>query len=366
MQTKKQISVGLIGYPNVGKSSVINTLKSSKVCRVAPIPGETKVWQYITLTRRIYLIDCPGIVPSSANDSNTATVLKGVVRVEALPQPSEHIPALLERVKPVYIARTYGIPLPASYTPGDKCPWETEDLLEKLARMKGRLLKGGEPDLEGVAKVVLTDWVRGKLPFFVAPPERPEDASTVKEAEVILNKEGVKELKPVPQKLGGIIQKNKFEGDDIRVLDEGEELEGSVEDGSDSSENSEDSEADEDEEAGVNEDATPATAAEVGWDDVFGAVVGFDVHTESTSDGASKGQFSKRPGKVVQTEYTDDEDANPRKKQKKEARMTTSKKKSENFFTKANVKNRNRERVIPKPGREGQHPGPKGSSRKRR
>jgi hypothetical protein len=40
---KKQISVGFIGYPNVGKSSVINTLRKKKVCNVAPIPGETKV-----------------------------------------------------------------------------------------------------------------------------------------------------------------------------------------------------------------------------------------------------------------------------------------------------------------------------------
>lgn len=40
---KKQISVGLIGYPNVGKSSIINALKSKKVCNVAPVPGETKV-----------------------------------------------------------------------------------------------------------------------------------------------------------------------------------------------------------------------------------------------------------------------------------------------------------------------------------
>jgi hypothetical protein len=38
-----QISIGFIGYPNVGKSSVINTLKSKAVCKVAPIPGETKV-----------------------------------------------------------------------------------------------------------------------------------------------------------------------------------------------------------------------------------------------------------------------------------------------------------------------------------
>ena len=50
----------MIGYPNVGKSSVINTLRSKKVCNVAPIAGETKVWQYITLMKRIYLIDCPG------------------------------------------------------------------------------------------------------------------------------------------------------------------------------------------------------------------------------------------------------------------------------------------------------------------
>lgn len=40
---KKQISVGFIGYPNTGKSSIINTLQGEKVCNVAPIPGETKV-----------------------------------------------------------------------------------------------------------------------------------------------------------------------------------------------------------------------------------------------------------------------------------------------------------------------------------
>jgi nuclear GTP-binding protein len=55
---KKAISVGFIGYPNVGKSSVINALKGSKACNVAPIPGETKVWQYVTLTKRVFLIDC--------------------------------------------------------------------------------------------------------------------------------------------------------------------------------------------------------------------------------------------------------------------------------------------------------------------
>ncbi|EEB97977.1 hypothetical protein MPER_02600, partial [Moniliophthora perniciosa FA553] len=176
---KKQISVGFIGYPNVGKSSVINTLKSGKVCRVAPVPGETKVWQYITLTRRIYLIDCPGIVPTSAHDSQTSTVLKGVVRVEALPTPSEHIPALMERVKPLYLSRTYNVPLPNPDDPSQG--WDPEDFLDKLARMKGRLLKQGEPDKDSVAKIILSDWVRGRIPFFVSPPERPEELNQAEE-----------------------------------------------------------------------------------------------------------------------------------------------------------------------------------------
>ena len=42
----------MVGYPNVGKSSVINTLKRKKVCKAAPVPGETRVWQYIALTRQ--------------------------------------------------------------------------------------------------------------------------------------------------------------------------------------------------------------------------------------------------------------------------------------------------------------------------
>ena len=141
-----------------------------------------QVWQYITLTRKIYLIDCPGIVPTSArNDSHTATVLKGVVRVEALPTPSEHIPALMERMKPLYLSRTYGVPLPDEddTTKG----WEPEEFLDKLARMKGRLLKGGEPDLEAVAKIILSDWVRGRIPFFVPPPERSAELNAKEEKE---------------------------------------------------------------------------------------------------------------------------------------------------------------------------------------
>lgn len=193
---KKQISVGFIGYPNVGKSSIINTLKKKQVCKVAPIPGETKVWQYITLLRNIYLIDCPGIVPPT-NDSDAEIVIKGVVRAERLADPEMVIPEVLSRVKKEYLQKTYNIE-----------DWEDwEDFLEKIAQKFGKLLKGGDGDTKQAAVMLINDLQRGKIPYFV-PPEEPEkegkpgkpeeeeeENGTITEAFVDeLNKEGTKLL----------------------------------------------------------------------------------------------------------------------------------------------------------------------------
>ncbi|CAD5179626.1 unnamed protein product [Musa acuminata subsp. malaccensis] len=163
---KQAISVGFVGYPNVGKSSVINTLRTKNVCKVAPIPGETKVWQYITLTKRIFLIDCPGVVYQN-KDSETDIVLKGVVRVTNLEDASEHIGEVLKRVKKEHLQRAYKIE-----------DWADEnDFLVQLCKSTGKLLKGGEPDLMTAAKMILHDWQRGKIPFFVPPPQQEGNSS---------------------------------------------------------------------------------------------------------------------------------------------------------------------------------------------
>ncbi|KAI4131471.1 MAG: hypothetical protein LQ338_001213 [Usnochroma carphineum] len=157
---RKQISVGFIGYPNTGKSSIINTLRKKKVCTVAPVPGETKVWQYITLMKRIYLIDCPGVVPPNKGDGEEDILLRGVVRVENVENPHVYIPAVLKKVKPQHIERTYDV---RGFS-------DATGFLEILARRSGRLLKGGEADVDGVAKMVLNDFLRGKIPWFTPPP----------------------------------------------------------------------------------------------------------------------------------------------------------------------------------------------------
>jgi len=157
---RKQISIGMVGYPNTGKSSIINALRQKSVAKVAPIPGETKVWQYVTLMRRIYLIDCPGIVPPNQNDTPEDLLLRGVVRVENIDNPEQYIPAVLKKVKTHHMERTYELR-----------GWKDHmEFLELLARKAGRLLKGGEPDVDGVAKMVLNDFMRGKIPWFTPAP----------------------------------------------------------------------------------------------------------------------------------------------------------------------------------------------------
>jgi nuclear GTP-binding protein len=98
------------------------------------------------------------VYPSAESDIDK--VLKGVVRVELVENPEDYIPAVLERVKKEYMLKTYKVD-----------DWESaEQFLEKLATRMGKLLKGREPDIAAVARIVLNDWQRGKLPFYVPPP----------------------------------------------------------------------------------------------------------------------------------------------------------------------------------------------------
>ena len=70
----------------------------------------------------------------------------GVVRVELVEQPGDYVPTILAKVKKTYMARTYRIP----------ADWTNHlDFLEKLAQKSGKLLKGGEPDINTIAKMIL-------------------------------------------------------------------------------------------------------------------------------------------------------------------------------------------------------------------
>ncbi|TIB85241.1 NGP1NT-domain-containing protein [Wallemia mellicola] len=347
---KKQISVGLIGYPNVGKSSIINTLKKKKVCNVAPIPGETKVWQYVSLMKRIYMIDCPGIVPVSKGDSDTDTVLKGVVRVENLATPPEHIGELLKRVRHEYLERTYQITKPTDGV------WEgergTEDVLQKIAKRTGKLLRGGEPDQNAAAKMVLNDWIRGKIPFFTAPPGidadpviktlpeepqvKPADWKGKGKATEHDEQEDIpsKQLKGVSQPIKQIPVATKFLPDDVKGHEdafendnEGELADADADDAIALNEEDDSEEEEEYEEPALEE---------IGWDEVF-----------NNGEVAESASEDEQPKKV---NFASDDEDQPKKT--KEPRKTTSKAKKTNYYTTANVKNKNKNKQKPEPPSE--------------
>ncbi|KZO91938.1 NGP1NT-domain-containing protein [Calocera viscosa TUFC12733] len=372
---RKQISVGFIGYPNVGKSSIINCLKKNKVCTVAPIPGETKVWQYITLTKKIYLIDCPGIVPISKNDSETDTVLKGVIRLSALPNPSEYIPELLGRVRPEYLGRTYGVD--ATWTWGENGEKEglpvdieaSEHWLEKMARKTGKLLKHGEPDRDTVARMVMGDWQRGKLPYYTKPPMDAKDVEKEKERQEqrVKAKADKKEKKllGVQQDIRVLKFPTSTKWLDVDEMGDGQELpavvgvEGSeiIDEDDDDEDDDADEEVDavEDDEVVDDEDddegeadEEEAAEPELTWEEAIGTVIGPTGQLREPAPSSSPSKSRKRAAPPADDEDDDSEDSRP----KKAPRMTTNKKKAVNFFATANVKNKNRNKKMPKPGEE--------------
>lgn len=88
LQIKKSITVGVIGLPNVGKSSLINSLKRSHVVNVGATPGLTRSMQEVQLDKNVKLLDCPGIVMlRSSTESDGAIALRNCKRIEKLDDP---------------------------------------------------------------------------------------------------------------------------------------------------------------------------------------------------------------------------------------------------------------------------------------
>ncbi|KAG1700740.1 hypothetical protein DVH05_011600 [Phytophthora capsici] len=163
---KTAITVGVIGYPNVGKSSVINSLKRSKAASVSSTAGHTKVMQEVHIDSKIKLLDCPGIVFDHSDSS--ALLLRNCINTESMADPVGAVQVLLTRCQPVQLAELYQLPVDTV----SKCFQDAVQFLVLVAQTKGKLGKGGIPDRQAAARIVLQDWNRGKLPYFTPPPDQ--------------------------------------------------------------------------------------------------------------------------------------------------------------------------------------------------
>lgn len=147
--------IGIVGYPNSGKSSLINALVSRRAARVSSQAGFTRGEQ-ITKGRGLKLLDSPGIIPyDEQNESLLA--LWGAKNPQALEDPEPAAMLCLSRALELYgpvVEKQYGVPF---------LNLDSEEWLGAIARFRGRLQKKGEPDTRTMAVQVILDWQRGKF-----------------------------------------------------------------------------------------------------------------------------------------------------------------------------------------------------------
>ncbi|KAL6257538.1 hypothetical protein P5V15_011112 [Pogonomyrmex californicus] len=162
---KTSIRVGVVGLPNVGKSSVINSLKRSKACNVGNLPGITKTMQTVQLDSKIKLLDSPGIVfaTSDENSDDTSIALKNAIKIQALKDPFAPASAILKRISRQQIMELYNM---QDFSTPD------EFFAMKAARM-GKYKRGGVPDVTAAARSIIEDWNSGKIRYYTVPPEQP-------------------------------------------------------------------------------------------------------------------------------------------------------------------------------------------------
>ncbi|KAG0230246.1 hypothetical protein BGX31_005953 [Mortierella sp. GBA43] len=166
------MSIGLVGYPNVGKSSTINALLGEHAVSVSSTPGKTKHFQTIHLTPKMILCDCPGLVFPSFATTQGDMVCNGVLPIDQLREFTGSAGLVAKRIPKDVLEAIYGIKIAVlSEEEGGTGVPTAEEFLIAYAVARGFTKAGqGNPDESRAARYILKDYVNGKLLFCSPPP----------------------------------------------------------------------------------------------------------------------------------------------------------------------------------------------------
>jgi len=148
---RRPITVGVVGFPNTGKSTLINALKGRKSARTSSVSGYTKGLQWIRITRSIMMIDTPGVLHYT---KSTDLLSIGVLNAESLEDPEMSAVKLIESLDGKI----------EDYFRVERKE-DLFEILEDIAIKKNILKKGGVPDTKRIAIEIIRLCQKGKIRF---------------------------------------------------------------------------------------------------------------------------------------------------------------------------------------------------------
>ncbi|KAF8846207.1 P-loop containing nucleoside triphosphate hydrolase protein [Paxillus ammoniavirescens] len=197
--------VGLVGYPNVGKSSTINALLGEKKVSVSSTPGKTKHFQTIHLSPSIVLCDCPGLVFPQFTTTKAALVCDGVLPIDQMREHTGPVALVVKRIPKEVLEATYGLSIGVrGIEEGGDGKVSAEDFLVAHAIARGFMRSGqGNPDEARAARFILKDYVNGKLLFCHPPPGNSEESFNARTHELSLLRATGKKRAPTTRVVKG-------------------------------------------------------------------------------------------------------------------------------------------------------------------
>ncbi|KAJ7630761.1 hypothetical protein FB45DRAFT_793431 [Roridomyces roridus] len=198
-KSPEKLIVGLVGYPNVGKSSTINSLLGEKKVSVSSTPGKTKHFQTINLSDTIMLCDCPGLVFPQFATTKADLICDGVLPIDQMKEHTGPAALVAKRIPKEVLEATYGLTIKVKLVEeGGDGKVTAENFLIAYAIGRGYTRSGqGNPDEARAARYVMKDYVTAKLLYCHPPPAIPDSSFNERTHELALARYADKKRAPV-------------------------------------------------------------------------------------------------------------------------------------------------------------------------